>query len=342
MKISIVTDTDPGQMNGVAVSVGRLSSELSAMGHEVQVVDLEGVTCIPAGRFSPGLSIATPLSAWSVVKDKVEEFEPEHVHVATEGMVGLCGLKLAKQKGLTTSSCSHTDWDSILGKMFPPVGGLFGRWLSRRTTGVDIRFFRNSLEASAWSAKGKRSAVLRGGVDDCFRYGDQDLDGDILFAGRLSPEKGLDHLRVLADAGLLVSIAGSGPMERHMMLKHENIRMLGRLDKFSLADQMRKHRCLAFPSMSDTLGLVCLEAACCGLPSVGFKNKATDESIVHGVTGFCGTELHRSVMLAMRLDRAKCSRFALNMWGPGAMGESFISGLRSAGILDGRMVKSGV
>lgn len=342
MKISIVTDTDSGQMNGVAVSVGRLADELAAMGHEVQVVDLEGVACIPAGRFSPGLSIATPLSAWLVVKEKMGWFEPEHVHVATEGMMGLCGLKFAKQKGLTTSSCSHTDWDSILSKMFPPVGGIFGRWLTRRTTGVDIRFFRNSMEASAWSAKGKSSAVLRGGVDGCFRYGEVDLDGDVLFAGRLSPEKGLEHLKGLADAGLIVSIAGSGPMERHMVLKHQNIRMLGRLDKSSLAKQMLRHRCLAFPGMSDTLGLVCLEAACCGLPSVGFKNKATDESIVHGVTGFCGADLHRSVMLAMRLDRAKCSKFALNMWGPGAMGESFMSGLSAAGILRSRAASSAV
>jgi len=48
------------------------------------------------------------------------------------------------------------------------------------------------------------------------------------------------------------------------------------------------------------------------------------------------------VMLAMRLGMAKCSRFDFNMCGLGAMGESFMSGLRSAGIFDGRMVESGV
>ena len=338
MKISIVTDTDSGQMNGVAVGVSRLSSELSSMGHEVQVVDLEWIKCIPAGRFSPGLSIATPLSAWSIVKNKIDLFEPEHVHIATEGIVGLCGLTIAKKRGITTSSCSHTDWDSIFNNMIPILGGLFGRWLTKRTAKVDVRFFRNSKDSFACSLGGKKSAVLRGGVDRCFKYEYSELDGQLLFAGRISPEKGLEHLRELANVGLLVSIAGSGPMEHHEMLKHKNIRMLGRLYKFSLADQMRRHRCLVFPSMSDTLGLVCLEAACCGLPSVGFKNKATDESIADGITGFCDSNLRKSAMLAMQLDSEKCSMFALSTWGPGAMGESFISGLRSAGIFDSKII----
>lgn len=328
MKIAIVTDTSCRQMNGVSTSVKTLFEELKEKGKRVIVIDAEKINGIDLSRWSPGLHLANPIKAQIHCYGLLDKFKPDHVHVATEGPMGCSGLKWASYNGVRSSACSHTDWEKILSKMIPFIGGLAGRWFTSRTTKADIRFFRNSSAAKEWKLKtGMDGYVLKGGVDKCFKYRNDVRKNSILWAGRISKDKNLEDVRMVAEHGFRVMIAGDGPMVGSDILAHKNIEYLGRLSKWALSDSMNRYRGFLFTSKTDTLGLVCLESACCGMPTVAYENDATLDSVVDGKTGLKGENLIELIEKLDQIDYADCANFASKEWGTGAMAKSFLNGI---------------
>jgi len=328
MKTAIVTDTSCRQMNGVSTSVKILFEELKEKGKRAIVIDAEKINGIDLSRWSPGLHLANPIKAQRYCYELLDKFKPDHVHVATEGPMGCSGLKWASYNGVTSSACSHTDWEKILSKMVPLIGGLIGRWFTSRTTKADIRFFRNSSAAKEWKLKtGMDGHVLKGGVDRCFKYRNGIRKNSILWAGRISKDKNLEDIRMVAEHGFRVVIAGDGPMVGSDILAHKNIEYLGRLSRWALSDSMNRYRGFLFTSKTDTLGLVCLESACCGMPTVAYENDATSDSVINGKTGLKGENLIELIEKLEQIDYADCANFASKEWGTGAMARSFLNGI---------------
>jgi|688.fasta_scaffold345996_1 glycosyltransferase involved in cell wall biosynthesis len=329
MKIAIVSDTSNRQMNGVATSVRALYEELREKGKRVIVVDADKVKGIDLSRWSPELHLAHPIRAKGYCYRMLDKFGPDHVHVSTEGPMGHYGLKWANENGIRSSSCSHTDWAKVMEKIIPLVGNLLGKYILSRSESADVRFFRNGKAAFAWERKtGRNAHVLKGGVDKCFRYRNSNRKNCLLWAGRISKDKNLEDIRMIAENGHRVVIAGAGPMVGSNLLAHKNIEYLGRLSKWALSDSMNKYKSFLFTSKTDTLGLVCLESACCGMPTIAYENDATSESVINGKTGFKGDNLLELLEISNKIDESECFDFAIKEWGFGAMANSFLKGIQ--------------
>jgi glycosyltransferase involved in cell wall biosynthesis len=243
----------------------------------------------------------------TAVLSQVEQEEPDLIHVATPGPVGLCGLIAAKLFGLPLVGSYHTELgpyalhltrDALVVDTF----SLYVDWFYRQCTRVlaPTHAIASRLEASGLHS---RVGVWGRGVDhELFtptrrsdaRRTELLAGGDLLLlsVGRVSEEKRLGVLldaftRVRRDApGARLAVVGDGPArERLEQNAGPGIVFLGELHGPELADVYANADVFCFPSTTDTFGQVLLEAGASGLPVVAAAVGGATELVENGVTG---------------------------------------------------------
>jgi glycosyltransferase involved in cell wall biosynthesis/predicted metal-dependent phosphoesterase TrpH len=243
----------------------------------------------------------------TAVLSKVEEEEPELIHVATPGPMGLCGLIAAKVFGLPLVGSWHTELgpyalhltrDALVADTF----SLYVDWFYRQCTRVlaPTHAIASRLEATGlhgrvgvWGrgvdhelfnparrSESKREELLRGG------------DLLLLSVGRVSEEKRLGVLldafaRVRRDApGARLAMVGDGPARaKFEEMAGPGVSFLGELHGEALADVYANADVFCFPSTTDTFGQVLLEAGASGLPVVAAAIGGATELVESGTTG---------------------------------------------------------
>lgn len=140
--------------------------------------------------------------------------------------------------------------------------------------------------------------IIHNGIDlDAIPFSLQTpLDAPLLFAGRITPEKGVEAAIAIAErAGRRLLIAGGVYDHRYfderimplLLASGERVTYLGQLERAALWDTMSRVSGLLFPSAwNEPFGLVAVEAMATGTPVIAFRHGATTEIIDHGVTGF--------------------------------------------------------
>lgn len=321
MRIALFSETFPSQRNGVALILDRLVRHLVRVGHHVLVVapdggELPGEVTLPAGvelvrvagiplyRY-PDLRIARPFATH--VSRAVREFGPDVIHLATEYSIGLTGLRLARKLGVGAVASFHTD----IPRYLPYYG--FG-WLSEPCWRY-LRWFHNRVGITFCPSEPTRQLLLSRGIRnvrlwprgvDTERYHPKrrspELRGRVgppdavhlLYVGRLTPEK---DLRVLFDA--YRRIAGARPSRPiHLVLTGDGayaarsramappgVTFTGYLEGEDLQAAYASADVFVFPSRTETLGNVVLEALASGLPVVGVAEGGVTENVQHGVNG---------------------------------------------------------
>jgi phosphatidylinositol alpha 1,6-mannosyltransferase len=306
-RILFCTDTYPPQVNGVSVVTALSVSGLRERGWECRVVAPTypeilpqgplpwskdaGLVEVPSVAFPPYPDIRLAAPALFRVSEAVERFEPDIVHSATEFMIGRLGQIAAKRAGVIRTSSYHTDFSRYTEAYGVPwlrssVSRYIGRF-HRRSTRVftpsepardDLRAFGVS-RVEVWGrgvdvgsfSPARRSRPLREayGVDQAVVF---------LHVGRLAAEKGADQIvegflraRELLPAGAIrLMIAGAGPEESALRaLGGNDVLFLGVLDRErSLPRLYASADAFLFASLTETLGLVVLEAMASGLPVI--------------------------------------------------------------------------
>lgn len=317
MRLTLVTETFPPEVNGVARTLGRWAETMSLRGHAVDVIRPrrpaerereDSVWPLPV-PFYPQvrLGLALPHS----VLRRLRAHQAELVHVATEGPLGLAALLAGRWRRLPIASSFHTNFDHYLSHY-----GLAGwewcaqtylRWFHNRTsvTLVPSRATRERLVAAGF----RNVRVWSRGVDsDLFhpRRRDNRLrtelgmapnDVLVLYVGRLAWEKNLDVLLSAFaqvsqrfDSGhgprLKLALVGDGPLLSDLRRRAgQDVVLPGLKVGEELARWYASADIFAFPSRSETFGNVILEAQASGLPVLAFRYPATEERITHGRDG---------------------------------------------------------
>lgn len=316
LAVALVTETWRPEVNGVAMTLGRLVDGLRARAHRVEVVrprqtgdaggDPHGPhllrPSLPIPRYT-GLRLGLPSS--HVLRARWRRHRPDLVHVATEGPLGLSALRAAHSLGIPVSSGFHTNFHEYsghygIGALRGPVEGYL-RWFHNRTrcTLVPTEVQRDALARAGF--RGVRT--LGRGVDaDLFhpRHRSAALraewgagDGALvaLLVSRSAPEKNIPlairAFRALREAvpGALMVIAGDGPERARLASANPDIRFIGNLPPAALAATYASADLFLFPSMSETFGNVVLEAMASGLPTVAFAYAAPALHLRDGVDG---------------------------------------------------------
>jgi glycosyltransferase involved in cell wall biosynthesis/predicted metal-dependent phosphoesterase TrpH len=237
------------------------------------------------------------------------EREYDRVICSTEGMMGLMALYLKHAYSVEASFYVHTDWATFARKTLNfDIRNLnrIRRMLRAFYGAFDQVFVLNAEQQQQFAANGMK---LRPGtvkltshwVDPLFSprattrrdaFGLRDETPLLLYAGRLSAEKGVMELPLLYRAvqerheGLQLAIAGSGPLAGDLRRELPGAVFFDWMDRDRLAQLYSCADMLVFPSRFDTFGCVVLEALSCGLPVVAYNAKGPKDIILHRRNGY--------------------------------------------------------
>jgi len=277
MKIALVTDAWTPQVNGVVTTLVELVKHLEQMGHELLVVQPGHFRTRPCPGY-PGIDLA--VSPRRLLAEKLDAFQPDAIHLATEGPLGWAGRRYCLRRGLAFTTAFHTKFPEIANAAVGvPVswGYALFRHFHRPSSGVMVptrsvlgmlerRGFRNLRE---WTH----------GVDTgLFRFqpvpqpypGLGELGRPVaLFVGRVSYEKNIEAFLKIDFPGTKV-VCGVGPVESQLKARYPHVRWLGLLPREELARVYAAADVFVFPSHADTFGLVMVEAMATGTPVAAF------------------------------------------------------------------------
>ena len=331
LRICLVTETFPPEVNGVAMTVARLAAGLREGGHEVSVVRprqaaheqvaaadalLVGGIVLP---FYRDLRLGMP--AGPALERLWRQWQPDVIYVATEGPLGWSAVGRAQRLGLPALSGFHTNFHSYsrhygFGFLHRPIYGYL-RTLHNRAacTLVPTASLKGQLERGGF----ERVEVLGRGVDTALcsparrreslrtAWGLGPGERALLYVGRLAPEKdlplALESWRAMRqrEPGLRLVLVGDGPLYDSLQRQHPELILCGARRGVDLAEHYASADIFLFPSRTETFGNVVLEAMASALAVVAFDYAGPRDLITHGRSGLLADVARRESFIETAL-----------------------------------------
>ncbi len=318
MKLALVTETFPPEVNGVAMTFGVIARELGRRGHGLTVyrprrADLAPLPAsadyavVPLPGFAvPGYPlIRLGLPAAGRLRAAWTRARPDLVHVATEGPLGASAVAAARSLGIPVTSSFHTNFHAYTRHYRAgPLRGLVLAWLRRLHNRTRRTFAPTRELMSELSGAGFRDlALMSRGVDTlCFHplrrsaelrraWGADDDQPVVLHVGRMAPEKDYDLLfRCYAamravNPRLRFVLAGEGPLRAGLERAHPECHFAGFLSRPEIGAYYASADVYIHASRTETFGNVLTEAMASGLAVAGFDYAAARQFARHGESG---------------------------------------------------------
>jgi glycosyltransferase involved in cell wall biosynthesis len=317
LRVAIVTETWPPEVNGVAITLAQLAGALKHRGHDLRLVrprqhrdDTAGYgslreTLMPGlpVPFYPRLRMGVPCQR--ALRALWSESPPEIVHIATEGPLGWSALQAARRLGLPVSSDFRTN--------FHAYSAHYGAGLMRHAVLGYLRGFHNATACTMVPTENLRQELAGAGLqrlevvgrgvdlgrfDPALRSGTlrrqwDASDDDLVVAhvGRLAPEKNLgavadafDAIRATEPRARLL-VVGEGPARAQLAGRCAGASFAGSRHGAELAAHYASADLLLFPSRTETFGNVVIESMASGVPVVAFDAAAAGQIIEPGANG---------------------------------------------------------
>jgi len=313
-RILIVTDAWFPQVNGVVRTLATVAAELRAMGHVVEVIGPDRFRTIPCPTY-PDIPLSL-LPRRRLVR-MIEQFNPEALHIATEGPLGMAARSWAKRTGFSFTTAFHTRFaEYIRARTRVPVRPIYA-WMRRfHGAGRGMMVATESLQDEL-VARGFRNILpwSRGVNLDLFKpepREEWDLPRPVfIYVGRVAVEKNIGAFLDLDLPGSKV-VVGGGPQLASLRRAHPAVYFTGPRYGEALARAYAGSDVFVFPSLTDTFGLVLLEALACGTPVAAFPVTGPKDVLAgaDGLVGAVSPDLREAALLALRADRAACRAHA--------------------------------
>jgi glycosyltransferase involved in cell wall biosynthesis len=312
-RILIVTDAWEPQVNGVVRTLRTVVYELRAMGHVVEVIGPDRFRTVPCPTYS-GIRLAV-LPRWRLAR-MIEAFRPDALHISTEGPLGVSARRRAMRHDMHFTTAFHTRFPEYLQARTGLSPGLAYALLRRfHAAGSGMMVATESLRREL-EANGFRNILpWSRGVDlGLFRpesRRDWGLPGPVfLYVGRVAVEKNIGAFLGLDLPGSKV-VVGDGPQLASLRRRYPDVHFAGVLHGAVLAAAYAGADVFVFPSLTDTFGLVLLEALACGTPVAAFPvTGPVDVLNSAGNVGALDSDLRAACLHALQADRAACRAHA--------------------------------
>ena len=333
MRVLLATDAWEPQVNGVVRTLLRTTAEMRAMGHEVEIVSPDQFKTLPLPIY-PEIRLAT--NAYEPMQERFKAFEPEAIHIATEGPVGLAARRLCVEWRLPFTTSYHTRFPEYVSARFPAplaAGYAYMRWFHKPSGRIMVATptMRDELDKRGF----KNISPWTRGVDtDLFhprRPGEPDLFEGLarpvfLNVGRVAVEKNIEAFLDLDLPGSKV-VVGDGPQREALAAKHPAVRFTGAKFGAELAAHFACADVFVFPSVTDTFGLVILEAMATGAPVAAYPAPGPIDIIPGSSAGVVDDDLRAACLACLEFDRADVRAYAERFsWRASA--EEFVTNLQ--------------
>jgi glycosyltransferase involved in cell wall biosynthesis len=318
LRIAVVTETYPPEVNGVAMTLGRLVEGLQVRNHQVQLIrprqhadDHPQPTATLSEHLQRGIALPRyeglkiGLPAKATLTRLWTRQRPDVVQIATEGPLGWSALAAANKLRLPVASDFHTN--------FHRYSSHYGFGLLRRAIVAYLRKFHNKAAVTLVPTEGIRRELMTSGYENLeiigrgvdtqlfhpgrrdpalrARWGAHDHETVVLYVGRLAAEKNLalvfqtfDAMREAHPASRLV-LVGDGPERAGWQARRPDAVFCGTQIGETLAAHYASGDVFLFPSLTETWGNVTIEAMASGLAVVAYDCAAAEEIIRDGESG---------------------------------------------------------
>jgi len=317
MRILIATDAWHPQVNGVVRTLTSLARSASALGATIDFLTPEGFASVPVPTY-PGLRVALPNRR--AIAERIEAVAPDAIHIATEGPIGWSVRAYCRRRKLAFTTSYTTRFPEYIAvrTMIPASLGyavLRHFHAAGAMTMVATASLRQELAARGFR---KLGSWTRGVDTDLFRpdrVAGLDLPRPIfLTVGRVAVEKNLEAFLSLELPGSKVVI-GNGPQKAELERRYPDVKFLGEKTGQDLTSHIASADVFVFPSLTDTFGVVQLEALACGTPVAAFPVTGPLDVIADHPIGALDTDLRAACLRALGQSREACRQFALeNSW----------------------------
>jgi glycosyltransferase involved in cell wall biosynthesis len=313
MRILIASDAWFPQVNGVVRSLDNVRRQLIAMGHDVALLTPDQYRNWPCPSY-PEIRLAFPRSR--AVGERIAAYRPEAVHIATEGPLCLAARRWCLARGVPFTTAYHTQFpDYVQRRTGIPARAVWRyiRWFHRPAQHVltatpsiraelaahgvgHVVHWGRGVDLAQFSPDGPRHAVMAA------------VAGPVmLYVGRVAVEKNLEAFLATDAPGTKV-VVGEGPARAALMARYPDALWLGALHGDELAAAYRTADVFVFPSLTDTFGLVLIEALASGTPVAAYPVTGPRDIVTEAV-GALDDDLGAAIRAALARDRAACATY---------------------------------
>ncbi|HMN73678.1 MAG TPA: glycosyltransferase family 1 protein [Rhodoblastus sp.] len=311
MRVLVVTDAWKPQVNGVVHSLEAVAREASKLGSDIRFCTPEGFRTIAMPGYR---EIRLALAAPRAVAARIEAAEADHVHIATEGPLGLLARHFCLSRKTPFTTSYHTRFPEYLfARTRLPLRWTYAALKTFHNAGAGVMTSTPRLAAELQAQGFRRTMIWSRGVDhEMFRPRPSVLDLPrpiFLYAGRVAIEKNIEAFLALDLPGSKV-VVGDGPARAALQAAFPAAHFLGMRTGEALAQIYASADVFVFPSRTDTFGIVLLEAMASGLPVAAFPAPGPLD-VVTSETGALSDDLRAACIAALDLSPEAARAHAL-------------------------------
>ena len=313
MNIVTVTDAWRPQVNGVVNTIARTNEQLEKLGHMVHVISPQDFRTVPMPTY-PEIRLA--VFPGRRVRAMLEALNPDAVHIATEGPLGLAARAWCLKNHFPFTTAFHTQFPEYLwlrARIPLALSYRLMRWfhgpastLMVATPTLHQRLTQWGFRNLGYWSRGVDTGLFRPRIKSY-------LDANrpiFLYMGRVAIEKNIEAFLKLDLPGTKY-VVGNGPDLETLRRKYPAVRFSGFKSDEDLAKHVAAADVFVFPSRTDTFGLVMIEALACGVPVAAFPVQGPVDVIENGATGCLSNDLREAALEALKLNPKCCRGTAL-------------------------------
>ncbi len=313
MNILVATDAWEPQVNGVVRTLKSLANAVRKFDAAITFLTPDGFPSVAVPTY-PGLRCALPRPR--EVAQRIERIAPDAIHIATEGPIGAVARHYCVKRGLPFTTSYTTRFPEYIAARVPIPEALSYAVLRYFHAAARVTMVSTPSLMAELAGRGfKNLGMWTRGVDtDLFRP-ERAIDLGLprpIFAtvGRVAVEKNLAAFLALDLPGSKVVI-GTGPEETELRRRFPEAVFLGALKDERLAAHLAAADVFVFPSLTDTFGVVQLEALACGVPVAAYPVTGPRDVIGDNPIGVLNEDLRVACLDALNVSRTACREFAL-------------------------------
>ncbi len=276
MRILVATDAWHPQVNGVVRTLTSLARSARGLGVHIDFLSPDGFRTLPVPTYSE-LRFALP--GRGQIARRIDEAKPDAIHIATEGPIGHMVRAYCRRVGRPFTTSYTTRFPEYVSARAPIPEAWVYAALRRFHSAATVTMVATPSLMAELSQRGfSNLGMWTRGVDTSLFRPDRAIELDFprpifVTMGRVAVEKNLDAFLALDLPGTKVVI-GTGPQEAELRQRYPQAKFLGLLEHETLAAHLAAADVFVFPSLTDTFGVVQLEALASGVRSPRFQSPA--------------------------------------------------------------------
>ena len=315
LKIAFVTDAWHPQINGVVTTIDNTCKMLKEQGNEVLMITPDLFITFPCPTYP---SIKLSVFCYPKVARLLKDFAPDRIHIATEGPLGLAARNYCLKHKLAFTTSFHTLFAEYINlRLKIPVswGYKLLHWFHNPASKTMIATPKVETDLATRGFDKAKFARWSRGVDaGRFKPRDKnymDYPRPIsMYVGRVAIEKNLEAYFKLSIPGTKV-VVGDGPQLEQLKRQYPDVVFVGFRTGEPLAQTMAAADVFVFPSLTDTFGIVMLDALACGVPVAAYPVQGPLDVLIDNKTGCMREDLQDAVDGALKLNGEDCRNQAL-------------------------------